>query len=307
MLTIFTTGKSFRGHNGIIQRNALKSWTLLHPDVEVILFGDDEGAAEVASDLRIKHVPYVEKHKSGMKYLRSFFDPAQQLARHPIVCYINCDIVLTSDFRAAIERLENLHPKFVMVGRRWDLDVQLPLRFENPDWEVDLRRLTLSKGNQRAPNWIDYFVFPRGLYFSQLPGFVIGRVCWDNWLVWRARESGLPLIDASEAVVAVHQNHDYGYHPAGAAGIWSDELAQRNLILAGGKFHLCTIDDATHSLGPAGERRTAKHFFRPLRRLLRTTWEVAWLALLDWTRPMRRVLRLRQDTLRSLAARWRRG
>src|SRR5712692_4273386 len=186
MLTLFTTAKPFEGHNGIIQRNALKSWTLLHPDVEVILFGDDEGAAEVASDLGIKHVPYVEKHESGMKYLRSFFDPAQQLARHPIVCYINCDIVLTSDFRAAIERLENLHPKFVMVGRRWDLDVQLPLRFENPDWEADLRRLTLSKGNQRAPNWIDYFVFPRGFYFSQLPGFVIGRVCWDNWLVWSA-------------------------------------------------------------------------------------------------------------------------
>ena len=45
MLTFFTTAKPFRGHNAIIQRNALKSWTLLRPDVEVILFGDDEGAA----------------------------------------------------------------------------------------------------------------------------------------------------------------------------------------------------------------------------------------------------------------------
>jgi hypothetical protein len=31
MLTFFTTAKPFRGHHGIIQRNALKSWTLLHP------------------------------------------------------------------------------------------------------------------------------------------------------------------------------------------------------------------------------------------------------------------------------------
>ena len=44
MLTFFTTGKPFRGHSGIIQRNALRSWLLLDPDVEVILFGDDEGA-----------------------------------------------------------------------------------------------------------------------------------------------------------------------------------------------------------------------------------------------------------------------
>ena len=28
MLTIFTTPKPFRGHIGIIQRNALKSWTI---------------------------------------------------------------------------------------------------------------------------------------------------------------------------------------------------------------------------------------------------------------------------------------
>jgi hypothetical protein len=48
MLTFFTTAKPFGGHNGIIQKNALKSWALLHPEVELILFGDEEGAAEAA-------------------------------------------------------------------------------------------------------------------------------------------------------------------------------------------------------------------------------------------------------------------
>jgi FkbM family methyltransferase len=61
MLTLFTTAKPFRGHSGIIHRNALKSWTLLHPDIEIILFGDDEGAAEVrrlsdvARELNLRH------------------------------------------------------------------------------------------------------------------------------------------------------------------------------------------------------------------------------------------------------------
>jgi hypothetical protein len=53
MLTFFTTAKPFRGHDGITQKNALKSWTLLHPDVEVILFGNEDGAAEVAEELRL--------------------------------------------------------------------------------------------------------------------------------------------------------------------------------------------------------------------------------------------------------------
>jgi hypothetical protein len=50
MPTFFTTAKPFPGHDGIIQRNALKSWTRLHPEVEVILFGDEGGAAKRPSN-----------------------------------------------------------------------------------------------------------------------------------------------------------------------------------------------------------------------------------------------------------------
>ena len=93
------------GHNAVIQRNALKSWTLLDPDVEVILFGDEQGAAETARDLGIRHVPEVERTPEGTKILRSFFDPAQRMARHDVLCYLNCDIVLTSDFLKALSVL----------------------------------------------------------------------------------------------------------------------------------------------------------------------------------------------------------
>src|SRR5713226_719892 len=57
MLTIFSTPKPFRGHIGITQRNALRSWTLLHPEVEIILFGDEAGAAEVCAEFGLRHEP----------------------------------------------------------------------------------------------------------------------------------------------------------------------------------------------------------------------------------------------------------
>src|SRR5271170_7475432 len=63
MITFFTTAKPFTGHNGVTQRNALKSWTLVHPDAEVILFGDDEGAAGAARELGIRHEPHTEKNE----------------------------------------------------------------------------------------------------------------------------------------------------------------------------------------------------------------------------------------------------
>src|SRR5438445_13653512 len=80
VLTFFATAKAFQGHSGIIQRNALKSWTLLNPDVEVILFGDDEGAAEVCAELCLRHEPQVKRHESGMKYLDYMLDRAQKIA-----------------------------------------------------------------------------------------------------------------------------------------------------------------------------------------------------------------------------------
>lgn len=69
MLTFFTTAKPFEGHSGVIQRNALKSWKLLHPDIEVILFGDDAGSAEIANGLGLRHEPFVERNSFGTKRL----------------------------------------------------------------------------------------------------------------------------------------------------------------------------------------------------------------------------------------------
>jgi hypothetical protein len=296
MVTLFTTPKPFVGHSAVIQRNALKSWTLLHPDVEVILFGDEEGAAETARELGIRHIPQVERTPEGTKVLRSFFDPAQRMARYELLCYVNCDIVLTPDFLKALSLVHSEHKQFLMVGRRWDIDVLEPLNFSESEWASRITNFAMQKGHQRSGGWIDYFAFSRGLYLEQLPIFVIGRVFWDQWLVWKARSAGVPLVDASAAVVAIHQNHGYGYHPAGRAGVWSDEQAMRNLELAGGKWHLCTIDDATHLLGFGGLRPNPHRLTQAVSRIGRTLLETVWWGVLDRTRNIRHSVGLRKKT-----------
>src|SRR5271156_609275 len=105
MLTIFTTAKPFRGHIGGIQRNAIRSWKLLHRDIEVILFGDDEGSAEAARELGARHEPEVKKNEFGTILVSSMFQRAQELASHNLLCYANCDIVLLPDFMEALEKV----------------------------------------------------------------------------------------------------------------------------------------------------------------------------------------------------------
>lgn len=302
MLTFFSTPKPFRGHVGMIQRNAIRSWTLLHPDAEVILFGDDDGASEASRELGIRHEPKVQRNEHGTKYLASIFDRAQELADHEILCYVNCDIILTADFRAALERMAAARRPFLMIGRRWDVDIHEPVDFAQPDWHERLRALALQQGRQRPPQWIDYFAFSRGLYRQRIPPFVIGRPGWDNWLLWHARASGALVGDASAVVIAVHQNHDYSYHPQGEKGVWEGEEAQGNYALLGGERHFRTIENATHRLTPGRIRRNWRHWYALGKRTGTRAARRAWFAVLDATRPVRHRLGLRQAKISGAAA-----
>lgn len=310
MLTIFTTPKAFRGHIGVIQRNALESWTRLRTcraglkaaptdeiRPEVIVFGDEEGAAEVCREMGLRHEPAVERSTSGTKYVRSIFGRAQEIARHDVVAYVNCDIVLLPDFAHAVARVvETLGAKnqFLMVGRRWDTEIATPIDFSASDWAERARAQAISTKQQRGPDWIDYLVFPRGMY-REIPALVIGRVGWDNWLVWKARAEGAAVVDATEAVVAIHQNHDYAYHPQGKQGVWQDAEAQRNYELAGGVRHIYTMDDATHRLTASGIVANPGYRLAPARRALRRGRAAVWHAILGATRPVRHALGMRKS------------
>jgi hypothetical protein len=292
MITFFTTPKPFLGHIGIIQRNAIESWKRVHPQAEVILFGDDQGAAEAARELHIRHSPDVKRNEHGTKYLSPIFDGAQDLARHSCLCYINCDIILLSDFRVALERVLALNDKFLMAGQRWDTDITAPIDFSDVNWDAAVRRKASEANHRRPPQWIDYFAFSRGLYYKNTPPFVIGRPGWDNWLVWHARHSGGRVVDATAVVQAVHQNQDYSYHPEGEAGVWQGKEAQENYaLLKGGRF--ATLENGTHRLTPDGLQTNYYHWVLQAKRRASGALHGIWFGLLGLTRPLRRRLGLR--------------
>src|ERR1700676_154240 len=301
MLTIFATGKAFRGHSAIIQRNAIESWKRLHADVEVILFGDEEGAGEIARELDLRHEPRVERNEFGSKRLDWMFLRAQEIARHEILCYSNCDIMLAPDFCEALEKVRAMHRRFLMVGRRWDTNIAEAWNFDAPDADEKLARFARERGTQRGYDCVDYFAFRRGFY-AELAPLVVGRIWWDHWLGWKARKMRGHVVDAAEVVAAVHQNHGYEYHAAGVQGVWGDAQAKRNYELAGGHWHLHTIADATHILDANGERANYRRWWAPYWRYLRPQIAPVWFAVLNATRPVRRWLGLRSGVRSRLRA-----
>jgi hypothetical protein len=254
MITFFTTAKPFSGHNGITQRNALKSWTLLHPDVQVILFGDEDGAADVCDELGIQHQPCIERSHLNRRLpvANYLFDRAHALARHSWLCYLNCDIILTPDFCEAAHRLTQWRKSFLMVGRRWDLDINAPLDFSRPNWAADLRQEALRLGTMRM-NELDYFLFAKEMY-QDIPPLIIGRVFWDFWMVWKVRSVGLPVVEASPRVIVVHQNHETAYlqETSAGQGTFLDPGAEWNYRLANCGKNFGNYSDCTHRLTRSG-------------------------------------------------------
>ena len=300
MLTFFSTPKPFQGHIDVIQRNALRSWQRIDPDVEILLFGDDAGAAEVCGELGIRHVPDARRNAHGTKYLAGIYDRAQELARHELLCHVNCDILLLDDFREALQCVAPQSENFLMSGRRWDVDIQEPLSFDSANWSTQVRELALRTNHQRPPNWIDYFAFRKGLFHRQIPEFVIGRPGWDNWLLWFARSSGAAVVDASAAVCAVHQNHDYGYHPQGEKGVWEGDEAQQNYSLLEGHKKFRTLENATHVLRADGLHPNYRHWLVQAKRNSSDFLSPLWFRMLNMTRPLRHRMGLRDKGGNSL-------
>jgi hypothetical protein len=73
---------------------------------------------------------------------------------------------------------------------------------------------------------------------------MIGRVGYDNWLIYYCRSNNIKVIDASEVVTAIHQNHNYSHLAKGKTEAWTGIEAQSNIALAGGYDNIFTIIDA---------------------------------------------------------------
>lgn len=250
-LTIFACPKAFSGHIGIIQRNAVLSWTKLTPRPDIILLGDDPGVAEIARELNLIHLPIVQRTEAGTPLASHLFALAEEAANAPVLAYVNADIILTADFPTAVSQAAARFPEFLLVGRRFDVDVPDLWDFAQPDWEARLRKTVAARGVLHAESAIDYFVFSRGLW-PALPDFALGRTAWDNWLMADPLLRGVPVIEATPAVLAVHQRHDYGHVPGGEAGAWRGAEARKNQELAWADLFLCYLTHATWELGPTG-------------------------------------------------------
>ncbi len=234
-IAIVAAPKAFRGHVGMIQRNAIASWRQLGRDVEILLGGDEEGLAYVARSVRATPLGPLAAGIDGPPRVDDLFAKARAATRADLIAYVNADIILMPDWLAAVRRVAAaVAGELLVIGRRTDLDVETRIDFTDPFARIDLVDRARRSGRLAARVCKDYFVFRRDA-LRHVPAFTLGRAYWDNWMVHDARARGVPVVDVTACATAIHQNHDYAHLAGGRLSAYLTAAgARENRRLAGG-------------------------------------------------------------------------
>lgn len=259
MISIFAIPKAFSGQFKRIQLNAIKSWLNLknQKKIEIILLGDEKGIDGVCQKYSLVHIPNILKNDYETPLLDDCFKKAIKKAKFDLVCYINSDILLLSDFLSTINKIR--FPEFLLTGRRYNLTINNELKFEK-NWEEKLKRRVKRETHLYKFGALDYFVFPKKFNFN-MPGFAVGRTAWDNWLVYQARFLDIPVIDGSYSITAIHQEHDYS-HAKGLRNVWFSKEREYNWRLVGDRRKFFNIKDANWTITKKKVKKTPINIIR---------------------------------------------
>lgn len=211
LATLFAVPKPFIDPQiSLIQSNAIRSWLLLAPRIEVVLCGDDPGVAEFAQLHAIRHLPQLLRNQHGTPLVNDAFDQVLAHSDSRCLVYCNADVILLQDLVATLERLGNdgRFDRFLAFGRRSELDIRQPVDLGSDSAVQQLLSDNRRLGKRGPLICKEYFLMTRDAA-AGMPKLAVGRGNWDNWMVAQARRNGCPVVDVSHCVTAIHQRHDY--------------------------------------------------------------------------------------------------
>jgi hypothetical protein len=242
MITFLTSPKPFLGRDRRNQVRAIRSWLAVAPDVEVIVYGEAEGAYEICSELGVQYVPDVKSTESGLPYFNAIVEHAQEEAIYDHQVYVNCDILLNASLVRAIEHIP--FSEYLLIGQRLDLDAGVDLNPSVKGWfDLLLSQVQESHVRLHGPSGKDYFAFRRGMW-KGLPQVIIGRGAYDTALLAHCLFRRIPIVDGTYSVVALHQFHDYSHVPGGQNEVMQGKAAVRNRRNSGMLHSAPTVGDA---------------------------------------------------------------
>jgi len=266
MISLVSTFRPFKHEFSHIQLNALRSWLQFCPPCEIIIVGQEEGIQELVEKHKkydIKYIPTVMRNKFGTPLLNDIIYQAEKIAKNKIIGLVNSDIIILKGLLETTALVAKKYNKFLIVSKRWELQVKDYINFEDPNWKCTLLNELTRSGYKMNLLPIDLLIFPKKM-FMDVPPFAIGRGLWVRWFIYKALTLNAPVIDASDAIPTVHQVHSYWHVSSSVKGTYQESVEFFDNMKKIGYAAYFSDEDINYEIkeGKIVERKNFNHILR---------------------------------------------
>ena len=217
LLTIFTTFKdhSNNSHHGFAHRVVIDNWATFDKYIKPVLFVDvshDTELSNIAKSRNWDILPLNRVNPSGAPFLKDMYFSVFDKYNSTFYGFANGDILFNNNLLSTLTEIKrNLHllqNNVLIIGIRTNVDLE---NFEEKTRlefaKENLENISDKKGTLFIAMSEDYFFFTKHgctLNWTALADVVIGRVAYDNYIVAKAKEENVHVIDATRTLLAVH-------------------------------------------------------------------------------------------------------
>eukprot|EP00164_Ancoracysta_twista_P002306 GFYU01003049.1.p1 GENE.GFYU01003049.1~~GFYU01003049.1.p1 ORF type:complete len:879 (-),score=272.82 GFYU01003049.1:89-2725(-) len=214
--TIITLAKKFAYPYNVTQSNAINSWKHLKCKPQIVVIGVDYGVADAAKELGVDHINQDPKRSwYEAPLLKDMLDEGEAMARSDHILLINADIILPQSFCQVFHQILADYPDqtYLLTGVRYNIQVLEPVDYD----ELERTGQWFEGAERFWSSAQDYFGYVKG---TLKPDPQLSLLfSWDNWIITWAIQEFSVVIDATDVVVAVHQDHSYTHQSAGKKNI----------------------------------------------------------------------------------------
>ncbi len=201
LLTLFTTWPK---QNNKSLNLTLRNWAHFKPLVRPVFFSPNGTSTKDVLAHEWEVLP-VSKTAAGIPVLKNMFIDVMSKYRSVFYGYCNGDILFDGGLIDTLLTIANASLRddtpILIIGRR--TNVVNVTEQESRD-ASNLSTIAKKRGKLFMTLAEDYFITSPSFPWADIPGVVIGRRAYDNWIVLNSCKNNHTVIDATGSMLALH-------------------------------------------------------------------------------------------------------
>ncbi|XP_041348352.1 uncharacterized protein LOC121367948 [Gigantopelta aegis] len=211
LLVLFSTWSD--NMSGRIRDNTCYNWRSLRPLVQPVLFTNSSSARRECEKNGWSVLPLRQTAAGGAPVLKVMFAEVLRRFNSTIYGFSNGDILFGENLLKTLVAVEETFGAekrpLLLIGTRTNVvNVTSPEASSFSNLQVASKK----RGKLFIHQSQDYFITNKAFPWSDIPGVVVGRRGYDNWIVINSILKQHTVIDATETILAVHQTTRKGIY-----------------------------------------------------------------------------------------------